>query len=32
MITFFFAFVTVGFFTAIAAQVVGTVSSLRSFG
>ena len=32
MITFFFAFVTVGFFAAIAAQVVGTVSGLRSFG
>lgn len=32
MITFFFAFVTVAFFAAIAAQVVGTVSGSRSFG
>ena len=32
MITFFFAFATVGFFAAIVAQVVGTVSSPRSFG
>jgi hypothetical protein len=32
MITAFFAFVTVVFFAAIAAQVVESVSSLRSFG
>ena len=32
MITFYFAFVTVSFFTAIAAQVVESVSSLRNFG
>jgi len=32
MITFYFAFVTVGFFTAIAAQVVGAVSGSRNFG
>lgn len=32
MITFFFAFATVGFFAAIVAQVVGTVFSSRSFG
>jgi hypothetical protein len=32
MITFYFAFVTVAFFAAIAAQVVGTVYSSRSLG
>lgn len=32
MITFIFAFATVGFFIAIAAQVVGTVSNSRAFG
>lgn len=32
MITFIFAFATVGFFVAIAAQIVGTVSSSRTFG
>ena len=32
MITFYFAFVTVAFFAAIAAQVVGSVSSSIRFG
>jgi uncharacterized membrane protein (DUF485 family) len=32
MFTFYFAFVTVAFFAAIAAQVVGSVSRSRSFG
>lgn len=32
MITTFFAFVTVVFFAAIAAQVLGSVSSLRPIG
>ena len=31
MITFFFAFVTVGFFAAIAVQVAESVSSTRTF-
>ena len=31
MITAFFAFVTVGLFTAIAAQVAESVSSTRAF-
>ncbi len=32
MITTFFAFVTVVFFAAIVAQVLGSVSSLRPIG
>lgn len=31
MITAFFVFVTIGLFTAIAAEVAGTVSSIRAF-
>ena len=31
MITAFFAFVAAGFFAAIAAQAIGTVSSIRTY-